>query len=76
MTVWPILSTLTTLFAGMVLILWIGLSGPARREDEEPPTVREELEDLYYGAKRLWKRFARRIFSIGKRDPGTQEENE
>lgn len=36
----------------------------------------EELEDLYYGAKRLWKRFARRIFSIGKRDPGTQEENE
>lgn len=76
MTVWSILSTLTTLFAGMVLILWIGLSGPARREDEEPPTVREELEDLFYGAKRLWKRFARSIFNIGKRDTNSRKENE
>lgn len=76
MTVWSILSTLTTLFAGMVLILWIGLSGPARREDEEPPTVREELEDLFYSAKRLWKRFARSIVNIGKRDTSSREENE
>lgn len=76
MTVWPILSTLTTLFAGMVLILWIGLSGPARREDEEPPTVREELENLFYGAKRLWKRFVRSTVNIAKRDESSQEENE
>lgn len=76
MTVWPILSTLTTLFAGMVLILWIGLSGPERREDEEPPTVREELEDLFYSVKRLWKRFARSIVNIAKRDESSQEENE
>lgn len=76
MTVWPILSTLTTLFAGMVLILWIGLSRPARREDEEPTTVREELEDLFYGVKRLWKRFARSPVKIAKRDARSQEENE